>query len=214
MDLITRSQVCPSLAEFDKWNPMWDNHATPVATPNRNERSRPSCQPVCYNDSPADRHRWLMGRDLHPRNSAGQSCAPMALLNNPFLVFLHDHKGPRSPIEESCLQTWIPLGAIRPGNIFEFPPGSVALSQPWLGTRDVPSLTHSLLTPVPQNGYHKRHESPSTTPVHCANDTMPQYDDESAWFLTGNGSSFLRRIGLTANDEIPPTFRRECEKHA
>jgi len=46
------SQVCPSLAEFAKWNPMWDNDVTLVATPYRNELFHPPYQPVCYNDSP------------------------------------------------------------------------------------------------------------------------------------------------------------------
>ena len=179
----TRSQVCPSLAEFDMWNPMWDNHATPVATPYRNEHSHPSCQAVCYNDSPiATDGLW---EDSFVRATARVSHVyHWALLNNPSLVFLHDHKRTLGSYRRALPTNVDPSGRNQAREYIQIPT-RLRCSQPAMARNSkcpISSLTHSLVTPVPQHGPHNWHESSSTTPVHCTNDTTPQYDGESAWF--------------------------------
>lgn len=102
-------------------------------------------------------------------------------------------------------------GRNQAGNIFEFSPGSVARSQPGLGTRHVPSLTHSSPT-VPEDGNHidadhhlRRQFTVKTT--RCLNITM-------AWLLTGNRCLIPPADWTDGNDTIPPAFCRECEDHA
>jgi hypothetical protein len=153
---------------------------------------------------------------LGQRNGAGHSYAPMGpLVPQVYPIHLwyffmsQKYLGTRS---KRLPTTWTPLGAIKSGNILEFLPAPLLAAS--RGSDLYMSRLSLTLHAVPKNSNHNWYGSPSTKPVHCANDTRPQYDDESTWLLTGDGFSFLRRIGLTANDAIPPTFRTECEKHA
>ena len=161
---------------------MWDNHATPVATPYRNERCRPSCQPVCYNDSPiATDGLW---EDSFVRATARVSHVyQWALLNNPYLVFLHDHKKVSDSYRRELPTNVDPSGRNQAREYIRIPT-RLRCSQPAMARNSkcpISSLTRSS-PPVPQHGPHIWHESRSTTPVHCANDTTPQCDGESAWF--------------------------------
>lgn len=131
---------------------MWDNHATPVATPYRNEASRPPCQPVYYNDSSITTDGGPMGGLSPDTSMAWISHIHQWTLYTIHLWYLYDYKGSR--VRSNKVATDVDTsGRNQAGNIFEFSPGSVARSQPGLGTRHVPSLTHSSPT-VPEDSNH------------------------------------------------------------
>jgi hypothetical protein len=130
---------------------MWDNHATLVATPYRNEPSHPSCQPVCYNDSPIatsglwDNSPWSAQR----RGSLLYTNGPWSAsgISNPSLVFLHDQKSTSEPDRRELPTNVDPSGRNQVNEYIRIPIGSVTRSQPGLGTLHAPSLTHSSRRP-------------------------------------------------------------------
>ena len=128
---------------------MWDNHATPVTTPYRNERCRPSCQPVCYNDSPiATDGLW---EDSFVRATARVSHVyQWALLNNPYLVFLHDHKKVSDSYRRELPTNVDPSGRNQVREYIRIPPPAPLLAASHGSELEMSHLlTHSLVTPRP-----------------------------------------------------------------
>jgi len=113
---------------------------------------------------------------LGQRSGAGQSCALWVpqIYTIHLLVFLHE----ASEYERRELpkRAWIIWAQSSPGIYSNSHPAPLLAASRGseLEARHVPSLTHSS-PPVPKNGNHNWHGSPSTMPVHCENDTMPQY---------------------------------------
>ena len=196
------------------WNPKWDNHATPVATPYRNEHSRPSCQPVCYNDSPiATDGLW---EDSFVRATPQVSHVyQYALLKSPSLVFLHDHKRASESYRRELPTNVDPSGRNQAREYIQIPT-RLRCSQPAMARNSkcpISSLTRSS-PPSPNTASiigtnHRLRHQFTVQMTRCLSATVNQPGFDRQWV-----PSFLRQIGQTANDAIPPTFRRECEEHA
>lgn len=192
---------------------MWDNHATPVATPYRNERCRPSCQPVCYNGSPiATDGLW---EDSFVRATARVSHVyQWALLNNPYLVFLHDHKKVSESYRRELPTNVDPSGRNQAREYIRIPT-RLRCSQPAMARNSKCPISSLTRSSPPSNtapifgANHRLRRQFTVQMTRHLNATVNQPGFDRQWV-----PSFLRQIGLTANDAIPPTFRRECEYHA
>jgi len=159
---------------------MWDNYATPVATPYRNE-------PIIHSVSLS----VTMTRPSPPRADgrtprSAQQCGSVISTNRLFMLstnrlfmqstfgILHDHEWAPGSDRRELPQTWIPLGAVKPGEFIQILT-RCRCSQPAMARNLTCPVSHSVLTPVAENGHHNWHGSSSTTPVHCENDMMPRY---------------------------------------
>lgn len=125
--------------------------STLVATPYRNEPSYPSCQLVCYNDSPIvtedlwDDSLWLaqLRRSVICTNGLFVCLSHIQYILWDFFVVT---ERPRNPIEESCHIREFLWAQLR--EYIQISTGSVVRSQPGLGSLHVPSLT--LRSPSPK----------------------------------------------------------------